>query len=313
MKEIPTKGRIEVIKKGITDGNPHLDMLIGDYVDSFFDGLLSYKIDYRSLPKDLSNINVIVKGIEEIEPVKEDFITFVRTIIKSKTYCNSNFFVEFFERLLQFYNDNDIKLYTGNDIISYSFDNYRFFNQDLFISLVAILVESQRFDVLSGILSARLIITSNHRFGTADSVNYIRFREYNYTLNELVNETYPSKRLSVTADYIKKYADRIPFDNLIKADILLFYLSVLYPGDNFLDRIWYPELAVYNQQLQVLPKIISKRYFDSCKCLFGVQTIEEYKKLLLDLNDAIRQLGTGLQGVPNIKEGLLYNTVATVA
>lgn len=312
MLEIPTKGKVESIKKGIAEGNPHLDMLIGHYVDSFFDGLLSYKIDYHSLPQDQSFVKEVVKGIEEIEPLKDDFIAFVKVIIKSKTYCNSDLFINFFERLLQFYNDNDINLYTGNDIMSYSCDNYRFFNQDLFISLIATLVESQRFDVLSGILSARFIVTSNRRFGTADSVNYIRFREYNYTLNEYVNETYPNKRYSVTADFIKKYA-KMPFENLIKADILLFYLSVLYPGDNFLDRFWYPELAAYNQQLQVLPKLISKRYFDSCKCLFGVDTIEDYKKLLLDLNDAIHQHGTGVYGVPNIKEGLLYNTVATVA
>ena len=253
-------------------------------MDSFFDVIMSYKIDYRTLPKDRSFVEPIINGIEGIVLLKDDFIAFVRVIIRSKTYCNSELFIGFFERLLQFYDDNDINLYPGNDIVSYSFDNYRFFNQDLFITLVATLVEAQRFDVLSGILSARLIVTSNHRFGTAASVNYIRFREYNYTLNEFVNDTYPSRCFSVTADYIKKYADRVPFEDLIKADILLFYLSVLYPGDNFLDRFWYPELAAYNQQLQVLPKLISKRYFDACKCLFGVQTIEEYKKRLLDFN-----------------------------
>ena len=313
MLEIPTKGKVEIIKKGIAEGNPHLDMLIGDYVDSFFDGFLSYKIDYRSLPQDRTYTQSVINGIEEIVPLKEDFIALVKVIIKSKTYCTSDFFVNFFERLLQFYNDNEIELYTGNDIISYSFDNYRFFNQDLFITLVATLVESQRFDVLSGIISARFIVTSNRRFGTADSVNYIRFREYNCTLNDFVNETYPSKRFSVTADFIKNYSISMPFENLIKADILLYYLSTIYPGDNFLDRLWYPELATYNHQVQVLPKLISKRYFDASKCLFGVQTVDEYKKLLLDLNDDIRQLGTGTHGVPNIKDGLLYNAVATVA
>lgn len=313
MIEVPTKGSIESIKKGIVEGNPHLDLLIENYLDTFFDGFLSYRIVLSNLPQDRSFVKVVVKGIEDIVPMKDNFIEFVRVIIKSKTYCTSDLFVSFFERLLQFYNDNDIILYTGNDLTSYSFDNYRFFNQDLFITLVAFLLDAQRFDVLSGILSSRLIITSNRRFGTAESVNYIRFREYNYTLNEFVNETYPNKHYSVTADYIKRFETKMPFENLIKADILLFYLSVLYPGDNFLDRFWYPELAVYNHQLQVLPKLISKRYFDLCKCLFGVNTVEEYKKLLLNLNDAIRQLGTGAHGVPSIKEGLLYDFVATVA
>jgi hypothetical protein len=127
MLVIPTKGKVEIIKKGIAEGNPHLDMLIEDYLDSFFDGFLQYKIDYLSLPKDQSFANFVVKCIEEIEPLKEDFIDFVRVIIKSKKYCNSVLFVNFFERLLQFYNDNDVNLFSGNDIVSYSFDNYRFF------------------------------------------------------------------------------------------------------------------------------------------------------------------------------------------
>lgn len=313
MKELPTKGKITTIKKGISEGNHHLDLLIDDYLNSFFDGFLQYKINDKELPQDRTFKDVVVKGIEEIVPLKEDFLEFVSVIIRSKLYCTSELFVGFFERLLQFYNDNDINLYTGDDLTSYSFDNYRYFNQDLFISLVALLIDVQRFDVLSGIISARLIITSNRRFGTAESVNYIRFREYNYTLNEFVNETYQNKRYSVTADFMKKYASRLPFENLIKADILLFYLSVIYPGDNFLDRFWYPELAVYNQQLQVLPKLISTRYFNSCRCLFGVNTVEEYKRLLLNLNDAIQQLRVSMHGVPNIKEGLLFDSVATVA
>ena len=311
MIDIPVKEKLELIKKGIVEGNPHLDLLIADYFDSFFEGFLAFRIDYLTLPQDNSFKEIIVKGIDEISSLKEDYIQFVRTIVKSKNYCTVDLFVDFFERLLQFYSDNDINLYTGRDLHSYSVDNYRFFNQDLFISLVATLVEFQRFDVLSGLLSSRFIIVSSRTFGNVESVNYIRFREYNYTLNEFVNETYPKKHFSVTADFINKYASIVPFDNLVKADILLYYLSVLYPGDSFLDRFWYPELAVYNHQSQILPKLISKRYFDSCRCLFNVQDVEEFKKRLLDLNDAINQAGI-IQGVPNVKIGLLYDSVASV-
>lgn len=314
MIEIPTKGKVDCIKRGIEEGNPHLDLLIASYVDSFFDGFSAYKIDHKSLPNDRSFMDVVVKGIEDIVLLKDDFIAFLRVIIKSKQYCTPELFIDFFERLLQFYNDNGISLYTSSDIASYSVDNYRFFNQVLFISFVAQLIAAQRFDVLSGVLSARLIVTSSRRFESVESVNYIRFREYNYTLNEFVNDTYPNKHYSVTADFVKRFASpTIPFEELVKADILLYYLSVLYPGDSYLDRFWYPELAPYNHQVQVLPKLVSRRYFETSKCLFGVTSVEEYKKLLLDLTDSIHRLGTGIFGVPNIKEALLYETVATVA
>ena len=312
MTEIPTKGKIDVIKKGIIDGNPHLDLLIADYFDSFFNGFLSYKIDYMTLPQNSTFTNIVVQGIDEISLLKKDFIDFLKVIINSHNYCKPELFIDFFERLLQFYSDNNINLYTGDNLNSYAFDNYRFFNQDLFISFVSTLIDYKRFDVLSGVISARLIVTTSGYSGQAESVNYIRFREYNYTLNEFVNKTYPNRHYSVTADFMKKYSQESYFENLVRTDILLYYLSIIYPGDNFLDRLWYPELSFYNHQPQILPKLISKRYFESCKCLFGVDTVDEFKKLLLKLTDSIQQMNNDVHSVPAIKTGLLYDTVATV-
>lgn len=312
MIEIPTKGKVDDIKKAILSGNPHIEYFIADYFDSFFEGFLSYKIDYMTLPQNESFADVVVQGIDDISLLKKDFISFLKVIIKSQEYCKPDIFIDFFERLLQFYSDNGINLYTGDSINSYAVDNYRFFNQDMFLNFVSTLVEYKRFDVLSGVISARLIVASSGYYREAESVNYIRFREYNYTLNEFVNKKYPQKRISVTADYINKYASDNSFENLIKADILLYYLSIIYPGDNFLDRIWYPELSFFNHQTQILPKLISKRYFDSCKCLFGVNTVEEYKKLLLKLTDSIQQMNNGVHGVPAIKIGLMYDSVASV-
>lgn len=265
-----------------------------------------------TLPQNETFADVVVQGINDISLLKKDFISFLKVIIKSQEYCKPDIFIDFFERLLQFYSDNGINLYTGDSINSYAVDNYRFFNQDMFLNFVSTLVEYKRFDVLSGVISARLIVASSGYYREAESVNYIRFREYNYTLNEYVNRKYPNKHISVTADFISKYASDNSFDNLIKADILLYYLSIIYPGDNFLDRIWYPELSFLNHQSQILPKLISKRYFDSCKCLFGVNTVEEYKKLLLKLTDSIQQMNNGVHGVPAIKIGLMYDSVASV-
>ena len=117
---------------------------------------------------------------------------------------------------------------------------------------------------------------------------------------------------NLTINELWDHLDYRKADNLVKADILLYYLSLIYPGDTFLDRIWYPELSFANHHPQILPKLISKRYFELSKCLFGVDTVDEFKKLLLKLTDSVQQMNNGVQGVPNIKIGLLYDSVATV-
>ena len=135
---------------------------------------------------------------------------------------------------------------------------------------------------------------------------FIRFREYNYTLNEFLNISQP-KRLSVTADYMYKYTGT-GFERLVKADILLYYISIWNPTNKILDPFWYPELNVYNRDKSILPNLVSKKYFDAAKVLFGVDTVKQFKDLLDNTDDSMQH--KGLYRVPQLKDGLMYNTVA---
>ena len=138
--------------------------------------------------------------------------------------------------------------------------------------------------------------------------NFIRFRSYNYTLNEHIN-TFSPKRVSVTADYVLKYSNKEDANSLIKADILLYYISLKYHTEELLDSEWYPELSVFNRTREILPFMVSKSYFDQAKVLFGVKTIEEYKQFLMNVSDSADR--AGIFRIPNIKVGLMYDTVGS--
>lgn len=66
-------------------------------------------------------------------------------------------FRRFFEKLLQYYEDNDIELATSDDTWHVSNDNYRFFNYELFLSFVSIMLKHERFDIIHDVVSTDFV------------------------------------------------------------------------------------------------------------------------------------------------------------
>ena len=108
---------------------------------------------------------------------------------------------------------------------------------------------------------------------------------FNYTLNKFKNTSFDLHRVSIQADYINNYATHLRFDSLVKTDLLLYYLSLVYPNKSMFEMHWYPDCSIYNHGVEVLPKLASKRFFEKAKVLFGVNTVDEYKELVSSLND----------------------------
>ena len=170
------------------------------------------------------------------------------------------------------------------------------------------LLENQCFEALASILHTKFLVFYKS-YGMVREVNFMRFREYNYTLNEFLNTGSP-KRISVTADNIYKHAEGTSFRKLVKADIFLYYMSLWNPSSEMLDPYWYPELSVYNRERYILPNLVSRKYFEEAKVLFGVDDIEQFKNLLEQTTDPLER--GGLYRVPQLKDGMMYSSVGSI-
>lgn len=303
-------GKLELIRQGIAQGNQHVELIIHNYLSSFIDSLKDFRIDWQKINNNTVT-DIMCPSIEQINGKKEEFVQMLEIIVTSKSLCTGEVFTSFFERLLQFYQDNDITLYTSKEPHILANDNYRYLNQSLFISFAAVMIENQRFDVLAEVVNSRFLITNSNRLGGLDDVNFIRFREYNYTLNEFLNEKTMSNAYSYTAFTMKTLSNRLDFRKMVDADILLYYLSLLYPGDDFFDRFWCPETAAFNHKAQILPKLVSKKYFNKAKVLFGVDTVEEFKEKIANISQAANQYHA--YGAPDIMTGLCVSQVGTIS
>lgn len=298
----------EAVQRAVLQDSKNVEILFSNYLKTFIGQMAEYDISLQGISSIDQLYKKVVEGIELLEPKRTEILSVVEMFAASKHPFLKQYLPGFFEKMLNFYEEQGVTLYTGTGADVLRNDHYRFFNQSLLISMTALLLENRCFEALASILQTKYQVFYKS-YGMVREVNYMRFREYNYTLNEFLNTSSP-KRISVTADNIYKYAGGASFGKLVKADILLYYVSLWNPSSEMLDPYWYPELSVYNRERFVLPNLVSRKYFEEAKVLFGIENVEQFKTLLDHTKDPLER--GGIYRVPLLKDGMMYSSVGSV-
>lgn len=283
-----------------------------DGIERYFEKLIAsldqFRISFREgNTKDL--VDLIEKSIDSMQMVNNDFINFLETISANEE-CKSEQFVDFFENLLQYYEDNNINLATSNSLSYLVNDNYRFFNYELFLSFAAIMLKHQRFDIIRDVVSADFCILSNRMGREVMPLNYVEFQKYNYTLDRFKKNLTNSNLISEAATLLKSKVDGNLFEGMVEADILLYYLSLVYVKTDEVYDKWYPGLSIYNSNFTILPKLASSRYFEKAKILFGVDDKEGLVTLAKGLKDNLQR--DGYHHIPSVLQGLGVDKVCSL-
>lgn len=284
----------------------NLQTWIAKYCDKLIESLDQFKVTFRG-GKTGDLIEMIEKSIASMQVVNNDFITFVETVA-SNSECNGKQFVDFFEKLLQYYEDKDIELASSTDSWHLCNDNYRFFNYELFLSFAAIMLKYERFDIIKEVVDTDYCILSNRLGRQIKALNFAEFQKHNYTLDYYKGNNGYSPSSQV-ANLMRNYGGD-KFNTWVEVDILLYYLSLIYgkPGNRM--SMWYPTLSIYNRAFEILPKIASMRYFEKAKVMFDVGDKDSFKTLLVRTKDELQR--DAYHRIPNLKEGLSYDKVCSL-
>lgn len=288
-----------------------VDSSFENWVERYFEKLIAsldqFRISFRGgKTKDL--VDLVEKSIDSMHVVNNDFINFLETVSANEE-CKGEQFVDFFENLLQYYEDNNINLATSNSVSYLVNDNYRFFNYELFLSFAAIMLKHQRFDIIRDVVSADFCILSNRMGREVMPLNYVEFQKYNYTLDRFKKHLTNSNLISEAATLLKSKMEGKLFEKMVEADILLYYLSLVYVKTEEVYDTWYPELSIYNSSFTILPKLVSSRYFEKTKVLFGVDDKESFVTLVKGLKDNLQR--DGYHHIPSVQQGLGVDKVCS--
>jgi len=289
---LPTAHRVAAIRRAFLDERRNAPLLVKQYYAAFLNALR----DFEPKPDEFKTDNFIdltLNRMEQTKPLRDDFISFLETYLEVSPTFDQEALESFFENLASYFYPKAVANYSLNDLNSLSFDYLRFFVYETILYSATILLKAERFEVLGSLLHHTFLIIGQYR-EEARVEDYRLFNVYNATLNKHQNTSFQMNRLSVVADNIKSRATgTYTFDELKQSDLLLYHIGELvYFEPNAHSRaFWRPETSAYNTYgLTIFARLVSKRYFDKIKVLFGVETPEELKSRVLEFeNDSFTQ------------------------
>ena len=106
------------------------------------------------------------------------------------------------------------------------------------------MLKHQRFDIIRDVVSADFCILFNRMGREVMPLNYVEFQKYNYTLDRFKKNLTNSNLISEAATLLKSKMDGKLFEKMVEADILLYYLSLVYVKTEEVYDMWYPELSI---------------------------------------------------------------------
>ena len=261
---LKTSHKVQEIKNALLNGRSFANALISDYYDVFLNALEDFKIvDSRELELD----DVIVKSIERLTALRDDFIEFTLVIFKYQGQADLDTLKEFFEKLLTYIPSSNT-----------NYDNFRFFCYELMLYFMAILFKLKKYG------EAAFFIETNYLFKrdqyseiTAYSIDH--YNRYVRSLDESRNKRLQSNKISITADLIKERATRkdITFEDIKSTDLILYCLrEISEPYPRF---PWFPRTIIYfdGHTVELFGKMASVQHFEKVKVLFDVNTKDELK------------------------------------
>ncbi len=175
----------------------------------------------------------------------------------------------------------------------WDFDNFKFIIHELFLYAVAILIKLERFQQAAMLLSQRYYVPGNSDYGCNVMVSFTIFSQYMESLR-CRNSRLNLRHLSLRANLLKERCQTtgIDFRYLMQADFVLFIRAELY-SEGLSDR-WWPEILLYIGHFpgpfEIFARAESKRYFEKIKCLFEIDSPNDFKQLLEEYKQRKREL-----------------------
>ncbi|MBN2209131.1 MAG: TIR domain-containing protein [Candidatus Coatesbacteria bacterium] len=234
-----------------------------EYLQTLLESFEDFRIDVKKNDYD----DDLVNSIREFKPYRDQFIEYASLIAQySSDHKYYEQIFDFFEKAMEYH-------YPPEGVTPYYegwYDNYRFVLWELFIYLVAVLIENKAFDAIDLFLGETYFV--NTSVG-GRSMYFKKFNSYCQALDEIRNKRLQLSRESFSADLLKERADikRFSFEHLMQADFVLALRSVLLlPHSDH----WYPRtlhLRPWRRgPFEIFQKAESKRHFDAITRLFHV-------------------------------------------
>ena len=270
--QLKTSRKISAIKDALLQDRRSANGLIADFLDTFVSSLEDFRVTGGSVA---GFDDKVAESIERMLPLRDDFIEFTLMLFKYRGSVDLDQLHAFWEKLGTYtFRPESVQSWTEVD-----FDNYRFFNYELFLSFITILLQMKKYPEAAYFIHSKYFYRNTT--GELRQSGFEMFNRHVRSLDELRNNRLGLRRVSVTADLIKARATHkeVHFEDIRQTDLLLHYVSQL-RGERFQ---WFPRTSVYGGRgsgIELFERMVSQRHFQRVKALLDVETVDELKALI---------------------------------
>lgn len=250
-----------------------------EYLAEFTTNLERFRVE----PKNGVELDdLIVQSVEEFSPYRDQLTQLVRVIAQySPTAEYAEKLHRFFERLLP-YMDHPEHLRSWNES---QFDNFKFVVHELLLHALAVLIDSERFELANHLLTNPYYLAGRSDAGKNAVVGFSYFRQHAKSF-EFRNQRLKTHRYSLRADLLNERtkSSGVAFSSIMQADFIAFLRSRRM--DDGWSR-WWPESLVYSLHaygsFEKFARSSSRQYFDRFKVLIAMQTPVEFQEFCAKL------------------------------
>lgn len=281
-----------------------------DFINSFEKIVKEFRI--LDFDTDEPDDEVVKKAIEELKPLRNDYIKFI------ETQCGMSAKVEV-EQLIKLFEDLYPLTQPAYDKVSsfkdYWWDHIKFLIREMILFTVAVLIEYEQYNQLATFLHTEFFVKDPNR---PKELKEGGFELYNFTFfafDRIRKKRLDSRKISQTAQLFVQRADfkRYNKRTITSSDMLLYYLSDMLGNKH---SAWFPLTYVYttNRKVEILQKLKSKRHFEKMKKIFGVESAEELAEKINSLcHPHQKGYRRSLESVPPIEEHINPEDICTVS
>jgi hypothetical protein len=264
------------LEKQLFDKPNRANSLIRDFLDDFIENLKDFSITYESgNPVEVGK--QICENINLYTPLRNDFIKLFDILTNSKVDFDIDILIQFMEDLPLFFSPLDDR----SSWNAFEFDNFKIIVHELLLYLVAVGLKNNNYQFIEEILYSSYF-TKNKYNHNSEAKKFDVFYGHTDIIQSYYNQTHSQNFLSAMADFIiKRIPDFLSRNLLVQADLLCYYVAELSC------LRWFPITYIYDisGRYELFYRLESKRHFEKVKTLFGVDTVDEFKAKLNELEE----------------------------
>lgn len=261
---------IEEISKACDLNRPKAKGLSLQFLENYIIELNSNKLQTNKVTGE-----IVFDRIQTLKPIRDVYIKYLSVIVLNDLLSGD----ELADNIADIYNGIMTK---GNNVyLDDEFEYLRFVIWELVVCTVALLFFYKRYAQIKDFVTHTYFVKEYiYRNAEIKPHSIVVFKHYFKLLDEEYKHSHGLKFYSCAANEAVKreYLPYIDRERLSFADILICLLSTIF-NDNYF--CWFPMTYIYNHSASsIWKKLISKRNCKNIFCLFGVNSIDELKKLL---------------------------------